>query len=227
MAEELLGVRSAADRLGIGTDAMRKLLQKGRMPARKIDGVWVVTGTDLDEYEGRRMPAHRPWTQQSAWDVLLLASGVRREMPAWRLYEARKRIQAGILGILRELSVRSRREKYVVVPEDLNLVLGHPATVRTGVSGGHLLALGEAEAYLRESDLGAVRSDIVMLTPGVMYGKPNVLLRVVEDANWPFPRGTDVAPDPVVAVDLMDNDDATGRAGEAGRNLLLTGRAAS
>lgn len=59
----------------------------------------------------------------------------------------------------------------------------------------------------------------------------NVILRVVDDDQWPFGPSEAEAPLAVVSVDLLDNDDATGRARTAGMNILrglgMTGHAAN
>jgi hypothetical protein len=41
--------------------------------------------------------------------------------------------------------------------------------------------------------------------------RPNLLLRVVDDDVWPFEAGTNIAPRPVVAVDLLESDDDRSR----------------
>ena len=48
--------------------------------------------------------------------------------------------------------------------------------------------------------------------------RPNLVLRVMGDAHWPFPDGAEVAPRAVAAVDLLESGDE--RARRAGRELL-------
>jgi hypothetical protein len=44
--------------------------------------------------------------------------------------------------------------------------------------------------------------------------RPNLIVRVVDDDVWPFDDDANVAPWPVVAVDLLDsNDERSRRAG--------------
>ena len=48
--------------------------------------------------------------------------------------------------------------------------------------------------------------------------RPNLGLRVVGDAHWPFPDGATVAPRVVAAIDLIESDDD--RCRRAGAELL-------
>jgi len=66
------------------------------------------------------------------------------------------------------------------------------------------------EAYLPASALlGLVDRFALEESPH----RPNIILLVVDDAGWPFGPNVDVAPLPVVAVDLLQLNDERSRAG--------------
>lgn len=44
---ETLTPREAAQRLGIGLDSVYSLLWSGKLPARKVDGRWIVNPSDV------------------------------------------------------------------------------------------------------------------------------------------------------------------------------------
>jgi len=95
-----------------------------------------------------------------------------------------------------------------------------PGIVRTAASASpeyHLGLVGSwpLEAYVRQSDLEVILDEEAMEERTERF---NLLLRVVEDRVWPFGQGSEVAPRPVVAVDLLESDDE--RARRAGAELL-------
>lgn len=54
MTDELLTTEQAAARLGVTDQAIRKLINRGRLPARKFGPVWMIRETDLDSVKDRR-----------------------------------------------------------------------------------------------------------------------------------------------------------------------------
>ena len=93
--------------------------------------------------------------------------------------------------------------------------------VRSGVSAGadhgvDIVASDFLEAYVSEARIAEL-IDQYGLDPDAE--RPNVVLRVVGDAVWPFSPEMDVAPRPVVAVDLLEADDERSR--RAGAALAL------
>lgn len=95
-----------------------------------------------------------------------------------------------------------------------------PGIVRAGVSAsaerGVGLVVGDRfEGYLRASDLDGF---VERFGLDDQAARPNVLLRIVDDAAWPFQRGQRAAGRAVVAVDLLESDEP--RARRAGAELL-------
>lgn len=91
--------------------------------------------------------------------------------------------------------------------------------VRSGVSAAadycaDIVASDFLEAYVPEARIAALASQYG-LDPDAE--RPDVVLRVVDDALWPFAPEIDVAPRPVVAVDLLEADDERSR--RAGADL--------
>ena len=92
--------------------------------------------------------------------------------------------------------------------------------MRSGVSAldehdADLIVSDQAEIYVRASKVAGLVNRYA-LEPDA--DRPNLVVRVVDDSVWPFDEGKDVAPWPVVAVDLLDADDERSR--RAGRELI-------
>jgi hypothetical protein len=85
-----------------------------------------------------------------------------------------------------------------------------------GDHGVDIVASDFLEAYVSEARIAAL-IDQYGLDPDAE--RPNVVLRVVGDAVWPFSPEMDVAPRSVVAVDLLEADDERSR--RAGAALAL------
>ena len=213
------GVAEAANRLGVTPRRVRQMIADGKLPARRVGRAWAVDERDIRAL-GRR-PAHRPWKPMSAWAVLGAADGeTLSSLPAHERHRALKRLQMGLPSIVSLLSERADRRTFYVHPADIDQIITAPGVVRTAASaaeehGIDLVGPGPAEAYATETALGQL-----------MFGyhveerpeRPNLVLRVVEDAHWPFPDGAEVAPRAVAAIDLLESNDE--RARRAGRALL-------
>ena len=95
-----------------------------------------------------------------------------------------------------------------------------PGVVRTAASaadehGIDLVGPGPAEAYVSGSVFAQLAASFHLEERSE---RPNVVLRVVDDAHWPFAAGAVVAPPAVAAVDLLESGDE--RARRAGAELL-------
>ena len=215
----VVGVGEAARRLNVSARRVRQMITDGKLPARRVGRVWAIDERDLAAV-GRR-PAHRPWKPSSAWAVLAAADGATLpSLPAYERHRALKRLQVGLPSIVSLLSERADRRTFYAHPADVDRIVAAPGVVRTAASaadehGIDLMGPGPAEAYVTETGLE-------QLTLGYHIEeraeRPNMVLRVVEDAHWPFPDGTKIAPRAVAAVDLLDSEDE--RARRAGKVLL-------
>ena len=71
-----------------------------------------------------------------------------------------------------------------------------------------MIAAGVLEAYVKASMVDAL---IERYALDERAERPNVILRVVADAFWPFAADAKCAPPLVVAVDLLESEDARSR----------------
>ena len=116
--------------------------------------------------------------------------------------------------------MRAEPRRYYAHPSVVGMLAAAEGVVRSGVSAAthyqlDLVAVDEFEGYVRSS----VVSDLVDRLALDRYAeRPNVVLRVVEDEFWPFDSDEEVAPAPVVAVDLLEAGD--GRSLRAAAPLL-------
>jgi hypothetical protein len=134
---------------------------------------------------------------------------------------ARKRLaQHGLVGLVGRLRSRADLERFYVHPSALDRLVREAGVVRGGVSAASehaagLIAGDLVEAYVPRRRLAALVKRYAMEADAE---RPNVLLRVVDDDAWPFAGDAEVAPWPVVAVDLLEADDE--RSKRAGRELI-------
>ena len=133
---------------------------------------------------------------------------------------AKRRLAVGLPNLLDRLGSRARRLSFYTHPGTRDRIAVQPGVVRTAASASpeHALDIvgsGPLDAYLKGSDLQAIRDAFVMEERSE---RANVVFRVVEDQMWPFPEGAAVAPPAVVAVDLLESEDERSR--RAGTELL-------
>lgn len=211
---QVIGVADAAAELGVSERRVRQMLASGTLPGSRIGRVWAIDRTTLDMAVGRCTSAGRPWKAASAWAVLALADGREVEGSAVARSRARQRLAAGLLPLAERLRTRAATRRFYGHPSVLDKLPGTARAVRTGLSatGEHgldLVAIGGYEAYMPESDIADVARSFALIEGAE---QPNIVLRAVEDDAWPFQSDEEVAPIPVVALDLLDaNDDRSKR----------------
>lgn len=210
----LIGVADAAAELGISERRVRQMLADGTLRGGRIGRVWVIDRASLDLVADRSTSAGRPWKAASAWAVLALADGREIEGSAVARSRARRRLAGGLLPLVERLRARATTRRFYGHPSVLDRLPGPARAVRTGLSatGEHrldLIAIGGYEAYIPESDIAEVARRFALIEGAE---RPNIVLRAVEDEVWPFRPDEEVAPIPVVALDLLDaNDDRSQR----------------
>ncbi len=211
----LLSVADVAVELGVSARRVRQLLASGEMDGQQLGRSWVIDGAAIDRLRLNRVG--RPWSAASAWAVLELAAGGDPEVSPVERSRARKRlIESGLVGLVNQLRSRSQRREMYAHPSGLDRVADEAEVVRGGVSAldAHdvdLIVSDEAEIYVRASNVTGLL-DRYALEPNA--NRPNLIVRVVGDDVWPFDDDANVAPWPVVAVDLLDaNDERSRRAG--------------
>jgi excisionase family DNA binding protein len=212
---EVWSVSQVAKELAVSPRHVRQLLASGRLRGQQVGRSWVIQPDDVERLQ--RMRVGRPWAASSAWAVLEIAHGANFEMSPVERFRARERLaSSGIQGLVAQLRPRAENRRYYAHPSALGRLLAEEGVVRGGVSaagdhGADLIADSSAEFYVRRSRLAGL-VDRYALEGDV--DRPNVLGRIVEDDDWPFAHDANVAPWPVVAVDLLDAaDDRSHRAG--------------
>lgn len=205
----LVGVTDAAAELGVSQRRVRQMLADGTLRGSRIGRVWAIDRAALDLVADRSTRAGRPWKAASAWAVLALADGRKIKGSAVARSRARQRLAGGLLPLAERLQARATTRRFYGHPSVLDRLPGPARAVRTGLSatGEHgldLVAVGVYEAYMPESDLAEVARRFALIEGAE---RPNVVLRAVEDDVWPFRPDEEVAPIPVVALDLLDAGD--------------------
>ena len=210
----LVGVGDAAAVLGVSSRRVRQMLAHGALAGQRVGRTWVVDRADLELFRppgGCRVG--RPWQPASAWALLAVASGRPHALSPTQRSRARRRLEAGLENFLERLAVRAEAVRYYAHPSVIGMLADAPGLVRSGVSAASyyqldVVAVDEFEGYVRSS----VLPDVVdRLALDEHAERPNVVLRVVEDEFWPFGSNEEVAPAPVVAVDLLEADDGRSR----------------
>jgi len=215
----LLGVADAAEELEVSPRRVRQLLASGQLSGQRVGRSWAINRVDVEQL--RRGGAGRPWSAGSAWAVLELAAGGNPDLSPVELSRARKRLAGnGLAALVGQLRSRSVHRSMYAHPSALDRVGDEVGAVRSGVSAldehdADLIVSDQAEIYVRASKVAGLVNRYA-LEPDA--DRPNLVVRVVDDSVWPFDEGKDVAPWPVVAVDLLDADDERSR--RAGRELI-------
>lgn len=215
-----LGVGEVAVELGVSARRVRQMLADGVVVGERVGGVWVVDSAEVGRVARRRRGVGRPWSAVSAWAVLMLADGVDLVLSPVERSRARKRVGEGLGVVVGRLGARAEVREFYGHPGVVDRLGGSAGVVRGGVSaaaeyGVDVVGVGEFEGYVRVSDVGGLVSRFGLDEGSV---RSNVLLRVVDDAVWPFSPGQGVAGRAVVGVDLVESDDA--RVRRAGVDLL-------
>jgi excisionase family DNA binding protein len=221
-----MGVSDVAEELAVSSRRVRQMLADGVLRGDHVGRAWVVDRASVHEAQRRQFSVGRPWNARSAWAVLALASGDEPELPAVERLRARRRLEEGLEAVVAKLGVRADERRFYAHPSVLARLVVVPGFVRSGASAVDDyrvdLAPGEAvEGYVPASAIEGIVGRFA-LDPDP--DRPNVFLRVVDDAVWPFRFDQVVAPLPVVAIDLLESsDERSRRAGSALLERLRSG----
>lgn len=210
----MMSVVEAASQLNVSERRVRQMLADGSIRGERVGRSWVIDEGQLHH----RRSLGRPWSASSAWALLALADGADLELPPVARSRAKKRLSLGIENLVPKLSARCRSQAAYSHPGVLSSVRG--AIVQGGVSaapilGADLIAEDEVDGYIRSSEFGQLVQRFAL---DERSDRPNVMLRVVDDAVWPFVSDQQYAGRSVVAVDLLESSDP--RAKRAGSALL-------
>lgn len=209
----VLGVAQAAEELGVSERRVRQMLADGVLAGERVGRVWVIDASQLPAVERLRRQVGRPWSASSAWGVLALADGKDPGLSPVEKSRARKRLGNGLEGIVGRLAARAEVQRFYAHPGVLDRLARADEVVLGGASAAaeydvDLLARDGVEAYVRFSDRDALVSRFALDRDAE---RPNVVMRIVDDEAWPFDKGQRVADRAIVAVDLLESDDARSR----------------
>jgi excisionase family DNA binding protein len=214
-----LSVREAARRLGLSEQRVRALLQTGRLKGHKVGWTWVV---HADSALGRSRPQGRPLSALNAWGLLALLAGDRVKWldPSIRSRLRRRIRDQEIVRVLRESEPRSQVYRWRVLRGDLEKLASDFPLVPSGLTAGYpdldLVSVGEElDAYVDEKQVDKIER---RFRPDRSEDQPNLILRV---PSHPWILSFNRAPLPVVAADLLENDDP--RVARAAARILKGG----
>ena len=216
----VVSVVEAAEYLEVSPRRVRQMLADELLAGRQIGREWAIERRALESLKRHRGPAGRPWRASSAWAVLAIANGEGSDLPPVDRSRARRRLaEHGLAGLVARLGARAEIRRFYGHPSVLEPMAAEPDVVLSGVSaaanhGADIVASDFLEAYVPEARIAALINQYG-LDPDAE--RPNVALRVVSDAVWPFAPEMEVASRFVVAVDLLDADDERSR--RAGADL--------
>lgn len=213
-----MSLREYAQIKSIGRQRAQQLAQEGRIPAKRIDGRWLVYPEALDHVPRRR----RPLNTAGAWALAYLAEGVQPEVDPQRRYRLRKYLaeftQAApddAVGLVQAWLASRATVQHVRVP-DLHGLLNDPVTVRSGLSDQRsaLRASDVADLYVSGDNWDALRRRHALVNvPSI---RASAVVRVVDDEWMPHEQ----VPLLVSAADLADR--AGPRQWDAARDLLTS-----
>ncbi len=214
---DVVSVVEAAEYLEVSPRRVRQMLADDLLDGRQIGREWAIERRSLDSLRQHRGPVGRPWRALSAWAVLAIADGDGSDLSPMDRSRARRRLaEQGLAGLVARLGVRAEMRRFYGHPSVLKPLGAEPDVVRSGVSaaanhGADIVAPDFLEAYVPEARIAAIANQYG-LDPNAE--RPNVVLRVVDDAVWPFAPEEEVASRSVVAVDLLEaGDERSRRAG--------------
>lgn len=219
--DSAMSAAEAAERLGVSSHEIRRLLDSGDLRGRQIAGRWFVPVQEVQRWSYLPRPSGRPYSPRSCWAMLQMIEGQQPDISASRNWQLRQylldREPFDLAGRLRR---RASRQLLLVHSSLLSQLVGEDLVLRAGVSaaraaGADLLVRDElAELYVHARDFDQLRADYHLREADHL----NVIAHVVPAGiEVPF---SDVAPRSLVALDLMESGEP--RAVDAGRRLWRT-----
>jgi len=209
----MMGVAQAAAELGVSERRVRQMLADGVLDGERIGRAWAIDAGQIQAVGRLRPRVGRPWSAASAWALLALADGKEPQLSPVALSRAKKRLAGGLEHVAGRLASRADLRRFYAHPSVLERVAQAREIVRCAFSAAavrcpDLLASDGFEGYIRAGDLESLVSLFALDGDAE---RPNVVLRVVDDDVWPFGESQRVADRAVVAVDLLESDDARSR----------------
>ncbi len=213
----------AAERLGVSTHEVRRLIAAGELSASRMSRLLLVDEESLLQRERQVIYPGRALAPNTAWAALLEVSGERAE---WLDRATRSRLKAWLRRTDAEkiaVACRRRAQRYSlrVLPTYQQELLSSPRVVLSGITvasavGADIIARTEdiPEFYCDNANLNILKSKY-----GLVSASPNNLIVRVPKFKWPFADRRQM-PIAVIAVDLLESAEVRTR--RAGRELLET-----
>ena len=228
-----IGVKEAAERLGIDPSRVRQLLRAGELPGRQIGREWLVAAEDVARLESQQRLRGRPLGPRRAWGLLdLLAGG----SAPWLSPVARSQVRASVEKL--EGADADRWRAALRGRSELLPCQAHPSAIPRLLRDEGVRPAGENLAADRGFDLVIAGREVDMragLEINQVYveldrwpalaralairaapGQANLVV-MLPKIVWPF-EGHGEVPDSVLAADLLES--AEPRAVRAGALML-------
>jgi hypothetical protein len=224
-----LPVSDAARRLGVSEQRVRAMISVGAIEAQKAAGAWWISTESLARAVALSRRAGRPYSPQSAWSLLLIASG---EPAAWASPKVRRRAsvalkEKGLAESFGKLGNRAEHHAFQAHSAELPRLSGRKELMLSGVSAAADYRLGlqggnEAEAYVAADAIEHVAQQHGL----VRGGEANVVLRAIPEGMWLVLRRP-VAPIAAVLADLAEHANPRARRVGHERAVRLDGTRAA
>jgi excisionase family DNA binding protein len=229
MAGSQISVSEAAQHLQLSPQRVRALIASGDLPAERVGGRYVLDQDAVASFRERERLGGRPLSARNAWAILAqvaersAAVDVSRRSH-YRLQRLLESSGDALARVLSSAEPRSREERWRVLPSDLTKLAQDPNLVLSGLSADdprigirHQVERDGLEAYAGEEFIRALER---WLKPEKRSDRPNLVLRAPRGSLWILDERR--APWPVVAADLLNDDDP--RVRRAARAALSRGR---
>lgn len=217
-----ISISEAARVLDLSTARVRAMASGGQLSASKIADRWLVERASVEQRKRRGAHEGRRFAPRNAWALLMLASEEEVEGidPSVRSRMRRALALEGLGELAPRLERRAQVSLYRGHSGEICHLIDDPALMRSGISAAGSLGIGlvsgrEADGYLPEAKLKRFIKEHA-LSPVEADG--NVRLRVVPDEAWAILGGRSLAPEAVVALDLMEESDP--RSAKAGAEVI-------
>jgi excisionase family DNA binding protein len=191
--EAVYNVRQASQILGVSAMQVGRLIAQGDLDASRFGRSWAIAEDSVHRYSTSRPPKGRPLSTESAWYVL-------------RFARPQSLVEASLLAV--RCRRRSTTLNVRVVPGLLNGALTDSRVVVSGADAGlaHHAAItvgAQHVVYVRRSEVAPFLADHRASSGAA---SPNLMVRIVDDASWPF-SDERIVPAHVAAIDLIDIGD--------------------
>jgi excisionase family DNA binding protein len=213
-----IGVREAANRIGVSERRVRAMIAAGRLAAEKIQGRWLVEPQSLDRLADVPRLDGPPWSPDLAWAYLLYRDGDPQALDGLsRVSRHRVRQRAGAslaLGELAALAVhRADSQRCRAHPSVIDELLS--TGVASGLSAAGALGVGlgirpgeHADVYLPRPIAQQLIEELALVP--AQGAAVNAIVRAVPESAWRLGH-RDVAPVLAVALDLAEHGDPRSR----------------